>query len=144
VHQLVADLIDAAPRGRPDARRHLFQFERFHQVVVGAQVQPLDAVGQRVEGGNQDYRHGIAGFSQLSQQRVAGHARQAAVEQHAIIVMRHQRRLRRVAPLNPVNRMLVHAQPGQDGFTERDIVFGQQDAHKKSSGKISRQYEGKT
>ena len=66
--------------------------EGLHQVVVGAGVQALDAVGQPVARGQQQGRRLLAGAAQLAQPGAAGAVGQLPVQQPGVEGLAQQRR----------------------------------------------------
>ena len=100
-----------APQHRAHARGQLVEVERLDDVVVGAGVQPLDAVVDRVPCGEDEHRHLAAGAPQPLQDLQPVQPRQAEIEQHQVEGLRGQRGLRRDAVLDPVDGQALLAQP---------------------------------
>ncbi len=98
-----------AAQQRAHARDHFVRAERLGDVVVGAQLQPDDAVRLFGAGGEHDDRHG--GRARVAAQRAADleavEAGQHQVEQHEI----RQRPAHRRQHLGP-GMQQVHGKPG--------------------------------
>ena len=75
----------AAPLDRADAGRELVEIERLAEIVVGAGVEPGDAVRHLVAGGQQEHGRRVAAPAHLRQHVEAG-----AVGQHEV---EHDRRV---------------------------------------------------
>ncbi|MCY1350503.1 hypothetical protein D9M69_367380 [compost metagenome] len=67
-------------------RQQLGEGERLDQVVVGAQLQALHAVGDAVAGGEEQHRHAAAGLAQAAQDLPAVAAGQHHVEDDQVMV----------------------------------------------------------
>ena len=78
----------AAPRRtaqhRAHARRHLVEIERLDDVIVGAGIEPLDAISHVVARGDDDDRRRIAPPAQLAQHLEAVASGKTEIEQHEI------------------------------------------------------------
>jgi hypothetical protein len=81
----------AAPRERAHPRLQLLQRERLGHVVVGAQVQALDALLDAVGRGEDQHRHAAAAPAQLAQHLEAVHLGQAQVQDQQVELVRRQR-----------------------------------------------------
>ena len=122
----------AAPHQRTHARFQLGQRERFGHVVVGAQVQALDAFFHAVGGGqNQHRQHGPA-RAQALEDLQPRHTRQSHVEDQQVIGLGRLRGQRRVGsrPIGGlVDGVARLAQRACEPVRQRGVVFGNQDAH---------------
>ena len=74
-----------APQQRPQARLELLQRERLDQVVVGAGVQPGDAVVHRVAGGEHQHRRAVARVAQAAADLQAVDAGHRDVEHDRVV-----------------------------------------------------------
>ncbi len=89
--------VERAPEQGADASEQLLQRERLGQVVVGAGVQPLDAVADGVAGGEQEDRHAVALAPQAASDVQPVEARHHDVEHDRIGCATLDRRQRTVA-----------------------------------------------
>ena len=79
---------------RRSSARTRFEFrqvERLGQVVVGAQIEPTHAVGQRVQRGTHQYRHLRLARAQAAQHVQPAEAGQADVQNHQVVAVRDER-----------------------------------------------------
>jgi hypothetical protein len=115
---------------RPHARQQFVEIERLDQVIVGACIEPGDAIAHHIAGGERQHGHLVAAGAQIGQQLQAVAPRQAKVEQ--------QQRVRRASIegarasqsiLDPVDGMAVFTQAFGHGGADHRIVFDQQQAH---------------
>ncbi len=113
----------------PHAREQLAKLEGLEQVVVGAQVQAVDAVVEPVARGEHQHRRGIAAFARAPQHLGAVLARQAQVEQHAGVVAVAERALRQLAVAHPVGRPAGALERLLQAAPDHFVVFHQQYTH---------------
>ena len=85
-HRLAAVAAAGAQPGA-DAREQLLEHERLGDVVVGAEVEPGDRVGDLVARGEHEHRQLLAAGAQRAQDREAVLARQADVEDQQVEVV---------------------------------------------------------
>ncbi|BCJ29407.1 hypothetical protein Asera_35150 [Actinocatenispora sera] len=107
----------------------LAQVERLRQVVVGAEVEPLDPVGDRT--GGRQHQHpgtGVAGHD-LPAHFVAGHARQVAVQDDHVVAGDRQVFQRVGTVQNDVDRQPRPAQPRPDRPGQHREVLDDQHPH---------------
>ena len=110
-------------------RDQLLERERLGQVVVGAEVQALDAIADRRRGGQHQDPRVRAAVAQRHADRVAVHARQVAVE-HDHVVAVDEALLQRGRPvIGEVGRDPAVAQPLGDVVGELDVILDHQYAH---------------
>jgi D-alanyl-D-alanine carboxypeptidase/D-alanyl-D-alanine-endopeptidase (penicillin-binding protein 4) len=122
---------DVAPQERTHARPELVQAEGLGQVVVGARVEPGDAVGNGVARRDDQHAHPVAGPADLLQQVEAALARQPEVEQHQAVGLRArgERRPPGLAVAHPVDRVAVLLQRLLQRLADHGVVFDEEDAH---------------
>ena len=72
------------PQERPQARLQLAHVEGLDQVVVGAGVEAVDAIGDGVTRGEHQHRHAVAGAAQAATHLEAVHARHAHIEHDGV------------------------------------------------------------
>jgi hypothetical protein len=75
------------PDERAQSRTELAEAERLRQVVVGADVEPVDAIGDRVAGGEQQDRRPSIGCAEPAADLEAVDARQHHVEHDRVVVV---------------------------------------------------------
>ena len=118
-----------APQERTDARRELGQLERLDHVVVGAGVEPGDAIGDGVARGDDQHRTRVAAPAHAAQHVETFLARQPEVEQHEVVHVLGERELGRAAVAHPVDGEAVLAQSAADRLADHRVVFGEEQAH---------------
>ena len=103
----------ATPQHRANAAIELGQLGRRRDIVVGAQVEAEQPLGQR-RGGRQEHDRDIAARPQQSARIEAGEARQRDIEQHEleVVLLEHPERL--LAGLGEHDRVPLAAQPLRD------------------------------
>ncbi len=112
---------------RVQARGHLFEGERLDDVVVGARLEPADAVLDLVARGQDADGHVVAAVAQLAQDLEAVEVGHPEVEQD------HRgsdglRRGERGAPAGrPHDAEALELEPGSDGAPDRGVVVDEQD-----------------
>lgn len=103
----VANRRIAAARLTADQRTHtgaeFIEIERFDKVIVGAGVEPFDAIGDRVARGEDQHRRGVAFGAQRAQHLEPVAFGQAEIEQHQIVRLAGRRAERRFAVFHPVH-----------------------------------------
>ena len=95
------DRLLSAPRATQqgvDTRRHLIQVEGLRHVIVRARAQALDAIRDRVAGGEEEDRQLRVASTQALQRLQAIHARHLHVEDHDVR-MEARRLCQRVQPV---------------------------------------------
>ena len=80
-----------AARQGPHAREELRHGEGLDDVIVGAAIEPADALLERVARGDDDHRRRVAARAQLAQDIQAVHAREAQVEQDHLETVTRER-----------------------------------------------------
>ncbi|MOA31547.1 hypothetical protein D3C78_1527100 [compost metagenome] len=124
--QLVAHVVgDAvAAQQRTDARLQLREFEGLDQVVVGAGVQPGDAIFHAVQRGQQQDRQRRLVHAHVAQHLQAALAGQADIEDHRVERLGQQLLLRGEAVGGVADAEAELAQAGEQGIGEDGVVFG--------------------
>ncbi len=138
--QALLRLAVGAAHQRAQPRRQFVQVDRLDHVVVGADVEPADAVGHRVARGQHQHRQRHAGAAHGCQHVHAVLQRQAQVEHRRGIAARRAiraRRPRRRAPSRPGSRAGAGRRAGRHraggrlrraGCAWQSIVFSAADA----------------
>jgi hypothetical protein len=119
---------------RADARQQLVQVVGLEHIVVGAGVQPGDAVGLGVARGGDQHRRAVEPGAQRAQHAQAVAARQAQVQHHQVVGVVTQRGVGHVAITHPVDGVMLGAQQVQHGLADHRIVFHQEQAHGQARG----------
>ena len=123
----------AAGLSAPDQGAHAClefgQFERLAQIVVGAQVEPLDAVGQCVACSQNQHRRGAAAAAEPLDHLEAVDARQAEIKNHQIVILDRQDAVSLLAVVGDVDCKIGAAQGFHQPVGEYRIVFDYQYAH---------------
>ncbi|MNO92222.1 hypothetical protein D3C76_837900 [compost metagenome] len=134
----------AAPEQGAQAGLELVEVERLDQIVVGAGIQPGDAVAGGVAGGEHQHWNGGAAGAQALQHAQAVQARQAEVEQQQVEGFLAQGVQGAGAVLQPVDGVALLAQAGAHAFAEGDVVFHEQQAHQgfRGSSPLNRRISG--
>jgi hypothetical protein len=116
-----------AAQQRAQARQQLGQLEGLDHVVVGAQVQALHAVVQRVARGEDQHRHVLAGHlaAQAPRELQAVHVGQADVDDGGVEHLGAQHFLGPLAAADPVDRIAGVGQPQLDAAGHHHVVFDQ-------------------
>ena len=108
-----------------DPRRQLAPAERLGDVVVGAELEPEDAVELVATGGEHDDRDGPA-LAQLAADVTAVDVRQAEVEQDEVVASRRQG----VGAGGDVDDLMpVGLQAGDERLGDRPVVLDEQQLH---------------
>jgi hypothetical protein len=136
----------AAPAlDRAQPREQLGRVVGLDEVVVGAGVQPADAVGDLVARGEHDDDGALGQGAHLRQQREAVAVAQVQVEQHRRVLHREQG----AARVGQAGRHVDHEGLGQQvaahGIRQGSVIFDQQYAHamsfcKKTKSSAARQW----
>jgi hypothetical protein len=117
---------------RLDAGHQLGEVERLGQVVIGAQAQALDPLGDRAGGGE----HQDPARRPLPRQGpadvVAVHAGQVPVQHHHVVAVHREPVQGIVAVEGHVDGHPAAAQPGGHRPGQPVVVFGYQDSHRRS------------
>ncbi len=116
-----------AAQQRAHAGGELGHGEGFHHVVVGAQVEAVDAVVHRVARGEHQHRHRAAfvhrGGAQAAQHLEAVHLRQADIEDHQVEALLRCGQDRLLAARGDVDRVPLGFQDATQTGGERRVVF---------------------
>ena len=118
-----------APRERPQPREQLAEGERLDQVVVGARVEPLDPVLDRVAGGQHQHRRPDAARAKLAAGRKAVDAGKHHVEHDHVVGRGGAIHSAVLAGRGEIGRMTLLAEAANKQLTEPRLVFDHQDAH---------------
>lgn len=118
-----------APQQRANARRQLIEIERFGEVVVGARVQPLHAIGDRIARGDDEHGQRLAAGSQGLQELETVHAGEPQVEQQKLERLTRQRLRRGPRVVDPVDGESLSLEARTDGLADHCIVLYQQQSH---------------
>ena len=111
------------------ARDQLGEGERLAEVVVGAELEPRDAVLQGAGGGEHEHPRERALAGQAAADVVAGAPGQVAVEHEDVVAGDHGLLQAAVAVVRRVDRHPLAAQPARDGVGQGDLVLDHQHAH---------------
>ena len=124
----------AAPQQRAHAREQLLALERLDEVVVGADVEALDARLQRVAGGEHQDRRVVAVVAQALGDIDAVQPRQTEVEDDDV----RQERVRLVEPAHAVRGELdliaLEAQRALEDLRDLLVVFDDEHADGTTGG----------
>ena len=112
-----------------DARRELLQAEGLDQVVVGAEIEALHPVGDRVARGEDEHRDAVLAPAQAVEDLEPVLAGQAEVEEHEVVGLGRERGLRSGAVLHPVGRVAFLPQPLAQAFPDHCVVFHEKQPH---------------
>jgi len=118
-----------ASHDRPQARQQLGERERFRQVVVGAGVEPADAVADRIPRGQHQHRDPDLALTEAFQDREAVEAREHHVEQNRVVGggLDHPERV--FADSSDVSGMAFLTQPSGDQSCHFWFVLDDEHAH---------------
>jgi hypothetical protein len=120
----------AAAQQRPHAGFELRQVEGLGEVVVGAEIQAAHAVGQRVERGEHQHRHGGLAGPQAAQHLQAVDARQADVQDRQVVDAQRQGPVGLLTVVGDVHRVSGLHQRAAQGVGKDQVVLGKQDSHR--------------
>ena len=132
----VADLELGRPLGRrpagerPQPREQLAEGERLDEVVVGARVETLDPVLDRVARGQHQHRRPDAAGAQLAAGGEAVDPRQHHVEDDRVVGRRAGHPERLLAGRGEIGRMALLAEAAHEQAAELRLVLDDQDAHR--------------
>ena len=119
----------AAPGQRPHAGFKLGQRKRLGHVVVGAQIEALHALFDRIGGGQDQYRQPRIAGAQAAQDVLAGHLRQSEIEDQQVEVLRRQGGIGFDAGFDAIGGIAGMAQGTGQAVGKYAIVFGKQNTH---------------
>ena len=113
------------------SRRQLGHGERFHHVIVGAEVEAAHAVVHRVARREHQHRHrtAAAAGAQAAQHLEAVHLRQADVQDDEIKFFLRGGNHRLLAARGDVDRMALGLEDALQAGGERRVVFYDQESH---------------
>ncbi len=117
-------------RQRAEPRRELAERHGLDDVVVGAVVEPVDAIVERVATRQHQHRRAIAAGTQPAQYFAAVEPRQTEVEHHRAEAFRGECAVGRGAVPHPVGREAGLAQALQQTVAELRIVLDDEDSHR--------------
>jgi hypothetical protein len=123
-----ARLVRAPAHERAHAREELFELERLGEVVVGASVEQIDLVRERVERGQHEDGSGLR-RAQLAQERAAVDAREHQVEDDEVVVPATELVPREVAVLRHIAGVALLAQRALQRRGQIGLVLDDQDSH---------------
>ena len=99
-------------------------------IVVRSAVETPEPVGQRVAGGDDQDREGLAQLADLAQHVKAVLAGKSQVQQHQVVVLGTDGRQGRRAAAHPVGCVGGIEQRVTHGAADHLVIFDQQDAHR--------------
>jgi hypothetical protein len=111
------------------ARLQLADVERFHEVVVGARVEPVDAVLDRTARGQHQHRHAVTARPQLPAHLEPVEAGHADIEHDRVRRPLGHERKRLLAAHRRVDLVTGQRQRPLQRFAQRTVVIGDQQAH---------------
>ena len=111
---------------RADSRGELVEVVRLHEVVVGAGVEPRDAIRDRIARRDDEHGQLAAARAPFAKQGKAVAMRKAQVEQDEVVFGAVERGVGALRVANPVDRVAFAAQPLLRGGADHRIVFDQQ------------------
>src|SRR5574343_1296159 len=117
------------PGQRPDAGFEFGQLERFDHVVVGAEVEALDAVAGAVERGQDQHRQLRVARPQALENLQAGEFGQTEIEDQQIVGSRRQCRIGLQSVRRPIHRVSPVAERAGKAIGDDAVVFSDKDAH---------------
>jgi hypothetical protein len=129
------DLVDRGPGvrasavQRPQPHHELAEFERFGEVVVGAELEPGDLVVDPVGGGEHEDRAAAAGGDDVTGDLVAGRAGDVAVEDREVVGVHAEQCQRGVAVTGDVRGDRLQPETVTDGFGQVGLVPHDQHTH---------------
>ncbi len=127
------DQVDAAPchpaQQGLQAGGEFAQVEGFEQVVIGAGLQAVDAVGHRVPRGEDQHRNLQALAAQLLQQLEAVFVGQAEVEHHDVEGRRFEHRPSSRSRSHALDGKALGGEAGHDAAGDQFVVFTDQYVH---------------
>lgn len=114
---------------RSEPEREFPEFERFREVVVGAEFEPGGLVVEPVGGGEHEDRHAAAGGDDAFGDLVTGGAGDVTVEDGDVVRVDAQQFQSGVAVAREVGRDRFQAQSVADGFRQKGLVLDDQHTH---------------
>ena len=119
----------AAPQEGAQPRLELAHVERLHEVVVGAGVEAVDAVGHGVARGQHQHRHAVARAAQAPAHLEAVDVRQPDVEHHRVRLAARDLGQRALAVLDRHGVVPAQHERAAQGVAKGAVVVDDQDAH---------------
>ena len=119
-------LVARTPQHRAHARHELARRERLHDVVVGAELEPDDAVRLVAVPAQHDHRHRVVG-AHLSQHVEAAHLRETEVEHDELGLIVGDLVERGRAVTGVVDRVPLTLERGADDVDEVEVVVDDED-----------------
>jgi hypothetical protein len=108
---------------RADAGGKLVEIERLYQIVVGAGVESLYAIGHGITGGNDEYRERLLARSQTLQHLQAPFSRQPEIQQQEVECVRAEHFVSRFTIVNPIHSEAVPLETRSDSLGDHGIIF---------------------
>jgi D-alanyl-D-alanine carboxypeptidase/D-alanyl-D-alanine-endopeptidase (penicillin-binding protein 4) len=121
------------PTQRPDPGHQLVEGERLGQVVVGAELQPLDPVGDRTARGEHQHPGQRAGRHQVGADLVAVDTRQVPVQHHDVVPGHQGHLVSRRSVGGDVDGEPLAPQPARDGLGQGLFVLDHEHPHVRTS-----------
>ena len=119
----------AAPDQRTATRRQLGHGERFDEIVVAADVERVDAVGQAIARGDDQHRLAVAGAAHAANEVETVHAGQAEIDEKQIESFPLHRCLGHFRGGNAVDRETALRQTARHRVGHESVVFYHEYAH---------------
>ncbi len=119
----------ASPGEGAEPGQELAEVERLGEVVVGAGVEPRDALLDRIEGGEHEDGDGAAGGADCLADLEPGGPRHQDVEDDDVVVVLARQGQRLGAIGGEVDDVRRLAQAAGDGLAQLTVILGEQDAH---------------
>ena len=126
MHDARAAMRLRAAQQRAHAGGELRHRERFHHVVVGAEVQAVHAVIHRVARGEHEHRHGAFRGAKTPQYLETVHLRQPDVENHQVEALLRRGKHCLLAARSHVYGMALGLENPPQARSERRVVFDDQ------------------
>jgi hypothetical protein len=114
------------------ARFEFGQCEGLHQIIVSAQIEHANALGQTIARGDHQYRHASAATAQALQHLGAIERGQPKIQHQQVVLVIAQRDVGETAAGHVIHRMAAMPQRAADAFGDGRIILGEQDAHDES------------
>ena len=114
---------------RPHAREQLLQRERLHHVVVGARVESVHAVGDRVARRQHQHRGSVVALAQHPADLEAVELRHQHVEHDRVRVLPRCRRQRLLAVAGQRNLIALQINRALERAAQLRLVVHDQDSH---------------
>ena len=119
-----------AAQQRADPGDELVEIEGLVKVVVGAGVEPGNAVRDRVARTDDQHRHCVSARSQGAQQRQAVDVRKAEIEHNGIVHGVRRRSLTLAAVGDPIDGETLLSEAIAHGAADQRVVLDQEQAHR--------------